>query len=225
MERCGWGHSAYKNKTGSANGTLLAIDSISSHFTDDEGIAPVPPYEGIGRGRRGFMGGCQYNRGFLLLISRPGYATERETPRFDKVNASGHVIRPPRPRRETIPAFEYARDRIWNELQLLYPGRINSSASRPEEEGARHALMSMAGYWNHKLPDGQTIRSYAIDRLMRVNASLACPRLQAGIRKIFSDPKIQPVTEAEVLAEHNALREAITGAAKGAVASCKMDPL
>jgi hypothetical protein len=222
MERCGWGHSAFKNKTGEANGALLTIDSISVQLTDDAGLAEIPPYGGVGWGKRVIMGGCQYNLGFLLLISRPGYETIRAMPHFDQVNASSHVIRPPRPRRETTPAIQYARNRLWNELQLLYPTRIYSSASRPEEDKERQAMMSMAGYWHHRLPDGQTIRRYAVDNILRVNEGLACPRLQAEIRKIFSDPLSQPETEAEVLAEHNALRHALPSTSKEAVDSCEL---
>jgi hypothetical protein len=222
MERCGWGHSGYKNKTGEANGALLAIDSISSQLTDDAGLAKIPPYEGLGRGKRGFMGGCQYNLGFLLLISRPGFETKRAMPRFDKVNASYHVISRPRLRRKTTPVFDHARNRLWNELQLLYPTRIYSSATRPGEEEDRQALMSMAGYWQHRLPDGQTIRRYAIEELLRVNASLECPRLQAEIREIFSEPMTQPVTEAAVLAEHDALRHVLSGSSKEVIDSCEL---
>lgn len=223
MERCGWGHSGYKNKTGEANGALLAIDSISSQLTDSAGLAKIPPYEGLGRGKRGFMAGCQYNLGFLLLISRPGFETKRAMPRFDKVNASWHVISPPRLRRKTTPLIDHARNRLWNELQLLYPTRIVSSASRPGEEEDRQALMSVAGYWEHRLPDGQTIRRYAIGELLRVNAGLECPRLQAEMREIFSDPMALPVTEAAVVAEHNALRDVLSGSSKELIGSCELN--
>ena len=223
MERCGWGHSAYKTKAGSANEALLTFDSISTQFTDDAGNAQVPPYAGIGRGKRAFMGGCQYNLGFLLLISRPGYETKRTTPRFDKLNGSYQVINPPRQRRDTMPMIEYARNRLWNAMQLLYPSRIHSSATRPDEGEARQALMNIAGYWHHRLPDGQTMRRYAVAEILRVNAGLECPRLQARIREIFSDPMALPETEAAVLAEHNALRDVLSGSSQVAIKGCEIN--
>ena len=80
--------------------------------------------------------------------------------------------------------------------------------------------MSMAAYWQHQLPDGQTMRRYAIAELLRVNAGLECPRLQAKIGEIFSDPMALPATEAAVLAEHNALRDAFSKPQQEGIDSC-----
>ena len=224
MENCGWGYSAGKNSSGSASGALLSIDSVRTEFTDSEGYANVLPDEGFATGERIIMGGCQHNRGFLLLIVRPGYVTKAEMPRFDQVNASFHVISTPDPRRETMPVIDYARNRLWNELRLLYPTRINSLATRPEEAIEREALMEMVEYWQHRLPDGQTIRSYAIKHVLQVNAKLACPRIQAEIRRIMSDPQLIPATEEEVLAEHRALLRVNSTYVKNHIDTCEPNP-
>lgn len=215
MERCGWGHSPNKNATGNASDALITIDSIESSFTDDLGYVKVSPYQGIASGRRNLLGGCLSNRGFVVLLSRPDYTIKKIIPQLDTANASFHTLTVPTDRGDSITLLQHARNTLVNHSLLLYPFR-NLGASAKEQ-----VLMTMPAYWKHELPNGDTIRRYAIQHLLRVNDSLNCPRLQDQIRQIFAGAKTRPEEPEAIEAEYAALEKALDRTLKDKDGSCQ----
>jgi hypothetical protein len=222
-EHCGW--DPVSRKTGGlASDALVELNSISSEFTDDDGFASAVAHSGFGMGKRSLLfGGCHYNQGYVLILSRPGFATGVVVPHVKKPNSSHQVISYARTRNPKTPALERARNRFRSELRLLYPLRIYTDVFGPREEQERKALLRVGVYWRHTLPDGRSVRSYALEILRQVIEDLDCPMLQSRLREIFVDPSYVPSTEDEILAEHSVLLRVLDGLQDAGVHSCELE--
>ncbi len=214
---------AVSRKTaGPASEAPVTFKSVSSEFSDEAGYASAPMHRGLGRGKRGLLGGCQRSQAYLLILSRPSFETRVVIPHVAKLNTSGQVIRRPLPKKETTSALDHARTRALNALRVLYPTRIYSAVGAGEQDEDRTALMSTAEYWQHILPDGRTVRSYALENLVSVIDALDCPRMQEELSEIFQDTSIVPESEEAILAEHNALMPVLYSWGEPAITSCAL---
>ena len=179
-------------------------------------------HRGLGRGKRMIIGGCRQNRGFILILARPGFETRVVVPDIARINSSYQVIKRPQPRRGQISTpLESARNRSYAAIRLLYPTRIYSRLDAPLPEDERQILISTAQYWRHELPDGRKLRSYAIENLNTVIGDLDCPRLQDGLADVFGDASVVPGTEDAILTEHNALMPLLYSWADSALTDCE----
>lgn len=219
--QCSMG-SVSRRTSGPGSEAPLTFESVSSEFTDEAGYASAPMHRGFGRGKRGLIGGCQQSQAYLLILSRPGFETYVEIPHVAKLNTSGQVIRRPLPRKEKTSALDHARTRVLKALRLLYPTRIYSVIGAGEQGEDHMTLMSTAEYWQHRLPDGRTIRSYALENLASVIDALDCPRLQEELSEIFQNTSIVPESEEAILAEHNALMPVLYSWGEPAITSCTL---
>lgn len=206
---CGW-DPVHRKTAGPAREHLLRFDSVTSTFTDTDGYADAAPHGGIGRGERGLlMGGCRYNQGYVLIMSRPGFETRVVRPHVAKVNPSGQVLHQAPQREANTSEINCAQRRLNVAMKLLYPSPIFDDETEREQ---RHNLMiveSMPAYWQHRLPDGRRLRDYAVEIIRDVNQGVECPAIAAGFASILTKSTGIPDSNDEILAEHRALASVI----------------
>ena len=201
---CGWDPISRKT-VGPAREQLLRFESVTSSLTDAQGYADAAPHGGFGRGERGLLGGCRYNRGYLLIMSRPGFETRVARPHVGRINHSGQVLSQARSRDAKTSKFDYAQRRLKLAMKLLYPSPIFDDSSELGRQHDQTIAASMPAYWQHRLPDGRRLRDYAVENLRAVSQGIDCPVLTAGVTSTFPDNADAPASQEAIFAEHRAL--------------------
>lgn len=206
---CGWDYVEPKI-SGFSNVNIARIDSISSEETDDAGFADAESYDGIGWGKRNvLMGGCRNGPAYILILIRPGFETRILSPEIDQINSANQSIRKRPLRRPNYSQEQYARVRISQALQLLYPTSFDAKVTEHTDTLSLESFSWLPQYWQHKLPDGRSVRRYFLDDLENVLEGMDCPTLSSRVREIFDATREKTMSEEDVITEHNALHPLI----------------
>lgn len=196
----GWGSSIPRRPSGYGNipctsfpNTVLSY--IASQLSDDVGVVSVPPYSVRCSGRAGLLGSVRSHGVHFLLAYKRGYRVETRSPRINEVGESLFSL--------PSLAFCYGNStpdarRFEIPLDVLFPPFSGGSSAEFIRE-----------YWTHRLPDGQTIRSFVAQELRANAAPMSDPFFQDVSLDIADELDRLPLSDELILAFHKSIHDRI----------------